>query len=143
MTGALVALDLMKAGTVWKPDDAFEKLVSHSAPVFWVFFLLTGLSLFVLRIKDRHLTRPFSVPLFPLLPLVFCAMCGYMLYKSIEYVKWGSLFGLGVLALGVPLYLISGKRPAPGPAWPTAGVTVNGAAAGAESDRIRQGEPPL
>ena len=44
--------------TEWKPDDAFEILVSHSAPVFWVFFLLTGMSLFILRDKDRGIERP-------------------------------------------------------------------------------------
>ena len=44
----------------------FETLVAGSAPVFWAFFLLTGLSVFVLRRRNPHVARPFSIPLFPL-----------------------------------------------------------------------------
>ena len=85
----------------------FGALVSGTAPVFWLFFLLTGLSLFVLRRKDRGIERPFSVPLYPLLPVVFCLMCAYMLYSSIAYAKELSLFAVVPVLLGLPLYFIS------------------------------------
>src|SRR5207244_1030442 len=54
--------------------SGFSTLLIGTAPVFWVFFLLTGLALFVLRHKDRGALRPFAlaVPYFPLVPLVFC-----------------------------------------------------------------------
>ena len=93
--------------TEWKPDDAFEILVSHSAPIFWAFFLLTGMSLFILRTKDSHTPRPFTVPLYPLVPIIFCNMCAYMLYQSTIYVGWRALFGVGLVLLGLPLYLLS------------------------------------
>ena len=38
----------------------FETLVAGSAPVFWAFFLLTGISVIVLRIKDGKRPRPFA-----------------------------------------------------------------------------------
>jgi amino acid transporter len=91
----------------------FDTLLTCTAPVFWGFFLLTGVSLFVLRERDRHVERPFRVPLYPELPLIFCISCGYMLYSSISYAlerQWkGGLFLLGVapLLLGVILYRIS------------------------------------
>jgi amino acid transporter len=91
----------------------FDTLVTCTAPVFWVFFLLTGLSVFVLRERDTHLERPFKVPLYPELPLIFCLSCGYMLYSSIDYALvrgWkGGLVLLGVLPLviGLPLYRLS------------------------------------
>lgn len=93
----------------------FNTLVAGSAPVFWVFFLLTGLSLFVLRFKDRGVPRPFSAPFFPVEPIVFCAMCGYMLYSAVEYARGLSLLGIVPLLIGLPLYLVSqrgGSRPA-------------------------------
>src|SRR5206468_9032574 len=65
----------------------FDTLLSGTAPVFWGFFLLSGLSLFALRQRDPDIERPFTVPLFPLVPLVFCAYCGYMLYSAIDYAK--------------------------------------------------------
>jgi amino acid transporter len=82
----------------------FETLVSGTAPVFWGFFLLSGISLFALRQRDPDLERPFSVPLYPLLPLIFCSYCGYMLYSAIDYAKWISLLGALPLAFGLVLY---------------------------------------
>jgi len=82
----------------------FETLVSGTAPVFWSFFLLTGLSLFALRQRDPYIERPFRVPLFPYLPLIFCAYCAYMLYSAIDYAKWISLIGALPLAVGLVLY---------------------------------------
>src|SRR5262249_26125778 len=62
----------------WQGRGGFELLLRCTAPVFWLFFLLTGISLFVLRFKDRDIPRPFPVPLYPVLPLIFCANCAYM-----------------------------------------------------------------
>jgi amino acid transporter len=85
----------------------FETLVAGTAPVFWSFFFLTALSLFVLRTRDRGRPRPFSVPLFPIPPLVLCLTCLYMLYASLSYARWLALIGLGPLAVGIPIYAIS------------------------------------
>ncbi len=94
-----------------KYDGGFTTLFAGTAPVFWTFFLLTGLSIFVLRMKDAHVERPFRIPLYPLVPLVFCAMCGYGIYSSMTYAKWVSLLGWIPLAVGVPLFLVSRYRP--------------------------------
>jgi amino acid transporter len=93
-----------------KFQGGFETLVSVTAPVFWMFFLLTGLSLFALRDRDANLERPFTVPLYPLVPFLFCLTCVYMLWKSIAYAEWLSLVGIIPLAIGVPLYFISKKN---------------------------------
>jgi len=90
-------------------QSGFEVLVTVSAPVFWLFFLLTGLALFVLRLKDPGIERPFRVPGYPFTPLVFCAWCAYMLAASVLYAGEQGLIGLAILAAGVPLYFISRK----------------------------------
>lgn len=99
----------------------FDTLLTCTAPIFWGFFLLTGMALFALRERDPGVERPFKVPFYPELPLIFILCCGYMLYSSIAYAlsrNWkGGLFLLGVLPLlvGLPLYRISnrlaGRRP--------------------------------
>ncbi|MFO0876991.1 MAG: amino acid permease [Gemmataceae bacterium] len=102
-----------------KPYDAFDTLLSCTAPVFWLFFLLTGLSLFVLRERDKHIERPFKVPFYPELPIIFCLTCGYMLYSSLDYALsrgWkGGLFLLGVVPLlaGLLLYRLAPGRNTP------------------------------
>jgi amino acid transporter len=99
----------------WKNyRDNFETIVSGTAPVFWAFFLLSGLSLFALRQRDPDIERPFRVPLYPLLPLVFCCTCGYMLYSAIDFAKSIALIGAVPLAVGLPLYALS-RRTTDGP----------------------------
>lgn len=93
-----------------KFGDNFETLLASTAPVFWVFFLLTGLALFNLRSVDRHVPRPFAVPLYPFTPLIFCATCGYMLYSSIDYAGKLALIPFVFLLAGLPFYLFSSRR---------------------------------
>jgi APA family basic amino acid/polyamine antiporter len=95
----------------WEGRSGFGILLQCTAPVFWLFFLLSGLSLFVLRIKDRGRERPFTVPLFPLTPLIFCATCAYMLYGGIMFAWTLGLVGGALVLAGLPLYAVSTRRP--------------------------------
>lgn len=85
----------------------FSTLVAGTAPVFWIFFLATGMSLFLLRLKDHDRERPFTAPLYPVEPILFCGMCVFMLYSALTYAKGLSLLGIVPLAIGLPLYFIS------------------------------------
>jgi amino acid transporter len=97
----LIALILVVVGAGTR--QGLSTAVDYTAPVFWFFFLLTGISLFVLRRKEPRTARPFRVPLFPLTPLIFCAASAYLLYSAVVYAGLGSLAGLGVLAAGALL----------------------------------------
>ena len=88
----------------------FESMVDYTAPVFWFFFLLSGLSLIVLRIREKAVDRAFRVPFYPITPILFCVTCGYLLYSSLAYTGVGSLFGVGVVLTGIPLLFISSRR---------------------------------
>jgi APA family basic amino acid/polyamine antiporter len=87
-------------------NNPFDGLVEVTAAVFWFLFLLTGVALFVLRRRDPDIPRPFKTPGYPLLPLVFCGWCGYMVYGSISVAAWYSLAGLGIALAGLPLYYL-------------------------------------
>ncbi len=104
-----IALALVAFGGASR--SGFEAMVAYTAPVFWLFFLLTGISLFVLRRRDRATPRPFRVPLYPVTPLVFCAACAFLLWSSVAHAGPGAALGLGVLATGVPLWLTVRRAP--------------------------------
>ena len=80
-----IALALIAFGALQK--DGFSAMVEFTAPVFWFFFLLTGIALFVLRFREPTIARPFKVPLYPILPIVFVATCGYLFYSSVTYAQ--------------------------------------------------------
>ncbi|MGE4062342.1 MAG: APC family permease [Rhodospirillaceae bacterium] len=91
---------------------AFERgnvqtVVDFLQPVFWVFFFLTGVSLFVLRAKDGAAPRPFRVPLYPVTPMLFCLTGAWMLYNSLAFTGRGALAGVVVLVLGLPVLVLA------------------------------------
>lgn len=129
-TLALIAL--FEFGDVWKPHvmracawlgiglpeefgrkaGGFDDLVACTAPVFWLFFTFTGYSVIVLRSRESGVDRPFRVPLFPIVPLLFCGSSLFMLYRSTDFALTKGPAELGVVAafllLGIPLYALSG-----------------------------------
>ncbi len=103
---ALLALALIALGLAF--DDGFRAMVEYTAPVFWLFFLLTGLSLFRLRRLNPQQPRPFSVPLYPWVPALFCLSCAYMLWSSLSYVHAHRLGSFNAAWIGVAVLLLGG-----------------------------------
>lgn len=101
-----IALALVILAPLLFEEGGLEVMVAYTAPVFWFFFFLAGLSVIVLRLRDPAGKRPFRVPLFPVTPLVFCVVCLYMLRSSILYAGNGSLVGVAVVAAGLPILLL-------------------------------------
>ena len=89
----------------------FVAMVQYTAPVFWCFFLLAGLSLFVLRVREPEIPRPFRTPFYPFTPLLFCVTCVYMLQSSVVYVGGGAFVGLVLLAAGALLLSLRRHHP--------------------------------
>ena len=98
---SILSLALVGLG-VWQ-TDGFEVMVEFTAPVFWAFLFLVGVSLFVMRVKDPQTERPFKVPLYPLTPIIFCLTCAYLTYSSVTYaISKGAVYiSLLVMAVGV------------------------------------------
>ena len=116
LTQGAVALVLVLLSSF--TPDGFETMVAYTSGAFWLFFLLTSISLFVLRRQKPDNEDHFKVPLYPLTPILFSATCAFMLYSSVDYAmskdpgSIGALLGLGVLLAGIPLMLIAKKREA-------------------------------
>lgn len=94
-------------------STGFAQMVDFLSPVFWLFLSLTGPALIILRRRLPDQPRPFRVPLYPLVPLLFTGGCLFVLQSSVRYVGvQGSLISFGVLAAGLVLRLAL-KAPAP------------------------------
>ena len=95
---ALISMGLIALGT--QEADGFSAMVEFTAPVFWGFLFLVGLALLWLKQTDPHTPRPFKVPLYPVLPLIFCAACAWLTYSSVTY-------AISQKAIHVSLWLIA------------------------------------
>lgn len=104
---SLLSLALVGLG-IWQ-TDGFEVMVEFTAPVFWAFLFLVGVSLFVLRVKDPQAERPFKVPLYPLTPILFCLTCAFLTYSSVTYAmsKGAVYISLLVMVVGVVALVIT------------------------------------
>jgi amino acid transporter len=87
-------------------SQGFKALVEFTAPVFWFFVLLVGISLILQRLRDPDAERPFKVPFYPVLPLVFIGSTAWLLWSSLVYTGTGAWISLVVLLSGcIPLSL--------------------------------------
>lgn len=109
---AVITLALVAA--FGRHPNGFERLVVFTAPLFWLFFLLTALSLFVLRHREPGVPRPYRVTLYPVTPVLFALSCGFMLYASTRYAyenrQSAGLWAAGVMVVGVAASVFQGRR---------------------------------
>ena len=103
----IIAIVLIVFGSTTR--DGFEAMVAYTAPVFWLFMFLVAISVIVFRVREPGRELPFRVPLYPLPPLILAAACAWMFYSALVYAGWGSIIGVVVLAIGIPLILVQGK----------------------------------
>jgi len=92
---------------------SFIDTILYTAPVFWMFFFGTGLSVFVLRHKEPEVLRPFRVKGYPVTTIAFCGSCIFMFYSCVKYAlsfkPYGLAIAFSVVVAGIVIYLISGK----------------------------------
>jgi APA family basic amino acid/polyamine antiporter len=71
-----------------------------------VFPVLTVVGLMIMRRREPGLSRPYRVPLYPVVPLIYVTLSIGMMAAAIMNWTTTSLFAMGVLALGVPVFYI-------------------------------------
>jgi amino acid transporter len=98
---AVVSLALVGFGAYTR--GGFATMVDYLSPVYWLFLTFSGIALFVLRRRFPDAGRPFRVPGYPFVPLVFIGSSLYVLYSSLAFVRVGAVVGVAVLLVGVVL----------------------------------------
>lgn len=87
-------------------DDLYNFVIFGS----WILYLMTALSVIVLRRKRPDLPRPYRVIGYPLVPVLFTGVAALLLVSTIQTRPRESLMGLALMALGVPFYYFWKKR---------------------------------
>ncbi len=90
-------------------DDLYNFVIFGS----WILYLLTALSVFVLRKKRPNLQRPYHVIGYPFVPILFVLVAGLLLVSTLQTRPRESLMGLVLMALSVPFYFFWRKRNLP------------------------------
>jgi APA family basic amino acid/polyamine antiporter len=88
----------------------FQVLLSLAIISEWLFYALTAGTVFVFRRREPDTPRPYRVSGYPVVPLLFIAAAALLMIFSFIDQPLTSLLGAGVIALGVPVYLLIGRR---------------------------------
>lgn len=96
-------------------DKGFQRMVIFTTPVFWIFLVMVGQSLFVLRRHEPHTPRPYRVPLYPIPPILLCLSSLYMVFTSVDYAmqpfnrSYEAFWSIGLLLAGVVMCFFDPK----------------------------------
>ena len=87
-------------------DDLYNFVIFGS----WILYLMTAVSVFVLRRKRPDLARPYRVIGYPVVPVLFIGVAALLLVSTLQTRPRESLMGLGLMALGLPFYFFWKKQ---------------------------------
>jgi APA family basic amino acid/polyamine antiporter len=82
----------------------FRQLFSLAIFAEWLFYMIAGSTVFVFRWRDPDAARPYRMFGYPLVPAVFIAVAGVLLYYTFRSDWPNSLYGLLVILAGVPVF---------------------------------------
>ncbi len=91
-------------------SGTYESLYEFMLFALLLFFAATGLAVFVLRRRAPGLARPYRTWGYPAVPLVFVGMSLAVFASIVASRLWPSLVGAGLLAAGLPVYLVWKRR---------------------------------
>jgi APA family basic amino acid/polyamine antiporter len=118
-------------GAAWSAvlvlTGTFEQLLTYVVFTGWIFYALAAASIFVYRRRRAGAARAYSVPGYPVTPLVFILAAAALVLNTVLATPRDAAFGTGLVLLGVPVYFIwqwHSKRAVPAP--PSAGGTEQG-----------------
>ena len=86
---------------------SFFDAVIYTAATVYTFYLASTVAVIVLRHKEPHRERPYRVLGYPVTPLIFASVCGFLIYSAVTYKPLVALSACGLLALGWPLWRLS------------------------------------
>lgn len=90
-------------GAAYVSSRTFEQLTEAFVVGFFPFYVLAVLAVFRLRRTEPALPRPFRVPLYPWVPLVFLLGAGCLMAGALMDADRTALFALGVMLVGFPV----------------------------------------
>ena len=102
-------------------SGTFDQLLAYVVFTGWLFYGLAAAALFVYRKRGIGEDAAYRTPLFPIVPGVFLLLTAGLTLSTILEDPKTALYGLLIVASGVPAYLFWKRAAAPTPVAPTDG----------------------
>jgi basic amino acid/polyamine antiporter, APA family len=91
-------------------SGSFDTLTDYVIFAAWIFYALNTASVFIFRRRMPHAERPYKTVGYPVLPVVFLLAAGYLIVNTVIATPTQALIGLGIIALGLPIYFYWARK---------------------------------
>ncbi len=88
---------------------SFDQLLFFNAFEIWLFFILAGIGVFILRRKVVSKIN-FSMIGYPIVPFLFTLVSIWLCFTTIREAPREALFGMLIILVGVPIYYVVCRR---------------------------------
>jgi len=95
---------------VFVAGGGFDEITDAVMFASWLFYALVAGAVLVLRKRGPQIPRPFKVPGYPVVPLVFIALAAALIINTIYVSPVSCALGLAATALGAVFYWLSSRR---------------------------------
>ncbi len=85
-------------------SGSFDALTDYVIFGSWIFYALITSSIFVFRRKYPDAPRPYRAWGYPVVPVIFLFVSGWLLINTILTAPTQSFIGIGLILLGLPVY---------------------------------------
>lgn len=85
-------------------SGSFDTLTDYVVFGSWIFYALITSSIFIFRRKYPDAERPYRAWGYPIVPVVFLIVAGWLLINTMYTAPQSSFIGLGLIILGLPVY---------------------------------------
>jgi basic amino acid/polyamine antiporter, APA family len=82
----------------------FRQLFSLAIFAEWLFYMIAASTIFIFRWREAEAERPYRVTGYPVVPALFIAAAGVLLYYTFRENLPNSLYGLLVILAGIPVF---------------------------------------
>ena len=93
-------------------SGSYGQLLDYIVFAVLVFYILTIIGLFVLRVKKPNEPRPYKALGYPLLPALYIAMASWICVVLLRYKPQYTWPGLIIVLMGIPVYFFWSRRSA-------------------------------
>ncbi len=88
----------------------FSELVTYSTFADFIFYSLGAFSIFLFRRREKQQLPGYRTPGYPVIPLIFFGIGTWFVVNTLISLPFQSGVGLGIILLGLPVYLWFKKR---------------------------------
>jgi basic amino acid/polyamine antiporter, APA family len=91
-------------------SGSYDTITDYAIFALTLFYILVAGSIFLFRRRMPEAERPYRTWGYPVMPILFISVSGWLIYQTIKNTPRQSAIGLGLILLGLPVYWLLARR---------------------------------